>query len=182
MTEALLLSLALVLCAFTLTRKTYVKIRKDDAWRVELHFTLSAIRFERTVAKSDTPEEKKKKGRTPPSYYREVVHRLTELFEVAELEIRRLFLPVGEGADLYGRRVTAPWRYHTAVSALIAYLDAKSEKLTIHDNAIILNPDDGRFSLDVTIKVRLFYILRTYLALRREKERLKRKGYANVGK
>ncbi len=174
----IIFALISAITAFTLTRHTYVKIKKNDVWRVELHFTLSAIHLEKTiVGKTDSDSKRtKKKKRRSASYYRAVFRRINELFEVAEVEINKLSVPSEDREDFDSRTMTRPWRYHTAISALLAYLRTKSEKLTVDDNAIILNPDTDRFSIDMTVKVRLYHLVRMYFSLRYGKDRLIRNG------
>ena len=136
---------------FALTRKTYVKIIKNDTLHVEIHFTIIALCF------TKRKEEKEKDGnnrRENKKNYIRIFSKILEIVDHCEIEVNSLLIPQNEKTFSVST-TTAPYRYHALLSALIAYIATKAQKLTICDNAIRLIYDDSA-SLQFNITLKLF--------------------------
>ena len=171
----------LTLTLFSLTRIALVKIIKDDIWGVEIHFPLSAIAFFQNDSDKKKNKKNKRKPKKPTAYYVSLIRRLLKLSEVSEVHISQLVLPVSK-IEYASLEATRPWGYHTLISTMLAYLGSQSKKLTIDDNAIILNPDEENLKLNIIFKVRLFYLLRAILYLRKDDVKHKKQRKKHVGK
>jgi len=148
----LLLLPALLFILFT--HKAKIRFIVYEGLRVEITFTLFTLDLSNFGNRS-------KKKRRPFSFYRNVLSTIIEFVEGSEVELERLSVPRDESA-LEGRaEYTSPYRYHIAISALVAYLRGKAKKLNIRDNAVTLIPDgDEKLSLILTVKSRLYHVAR----------------------
>ena len=178
--SALIIISVLTFITYLLTRKISIVIKKDEHWRVEVHFTLGALRIKKNVTKQS--ENKKTDGERKKSdahHYREIFHRLMKIFAHSEIRIRKLYIPcTADEDDLPSKDATRPWRYHSVIFALLAFLRANSKKLTIDDNAIILNSDTPKLSVDLNVKVRLFRVIGTVAVFIFSENVMKRKKTA----
>ncbi|MBQ8528218.1 MAG: hypothetical protein IJ459_00625 [Clostridia bacterium] len=150
---AYLLSLPLILLIL-LTRYTKVRFIVFEGLRVEITFTLF------TLDLTDFGSSKKKKRR-PFSFYRDLISTIADFVEQSEVVLERLAVPRSPREPADRVAYTSPYRYHIAISSLIAYIEAKAKKLNVRDNAVILIPDgDEELSLILTVKSRLYQVAR----------------------
>lgn len=150
---------------FTLTRRVYIKIKKEKRWRVELHFTLWAFHIEKVLASENKKGKKNKRNKKKHSvhYYREVASRISEVLTYSDVKINKLHVPKNEREEYERQNYTGQYGYHGLISAFLAFIKSRSRQLDINDNAIILIPDGEKLSLDMTVSVRLFRIIPTIL-------------------
>ena len=170
----LLLFPALFILALFLNTK--VKFIIYEGVRVEITFTLI------TLMLSDFNDGSKQDKKLSFSLYKSIFTTIIDLLEQSEVELQRLAIPHGQSSG--NGEYTSTYKYHIGISTFIAYLEAKSKKLYIHDNAVILIPDgDERLSLIFTVKSRLFYVIRAIIALwhsqRKSRKRRERENVRN---
>ena len=156
---------------YLLTRKVRVSVIKDGTWRVDLHFTLFAIPFKKRLNKRKSKSEKKSDKKGSGGI---IFRHVTDALAHAELEVRRLTVPMLPSKNDIAAAVTMPWKYHSVISALLALVHSRAKKLTVRDNAITLIPDSNEILIDASITIRLFHVILTYLAIKRDEKRMKR--------
>ncbi len=159
--------------SYILTRKVCVSITKKDNWRVELRFTLCKIKFDKLINKRD---RKKSKGNNADNRLRRkiVLHRVFEGLRHAELEVRRLSVPIYFPYTDPARACLLQYRYHAIISTVLSFLKSKAKSLTVKDNAITLCSDLPPNFLDVRIKARLFHIISTLALIWHDEKKMKR--------
>ncbi len=164
---ALIFIVAAIPLLLLVRAKIKITICRDT--RVEITFTLI------TVELSDFGDGGSKK--TPFSIKRRIFKRIISLVERSEVSVEELRLSRGAERDFAPASYTAPYRYHIAISALLAYIKGKAQKLNIDDNAIILVPDrDEHFSLILTLRARLFHVLTNAWGIYRDTKETEKKG------
>ena len=132
-------------------------VSNKDA-RVEITFTLFILELYNFKDNSG--------GGPGIRFYRRLLSHLSELFERSEVRIGTIGIPKASGGEFSRREFLDPYRYNIAVSAAIAYLAGKSQKLIIDDNAIILIPDNHNgISFDIRIRTQLFYLAKILIAI-----------------
>ncbi len=167
------ISIVIILLIYILTHKISVCIVNDGTWRVDIYFTLCTIPFKKTFKKgsSKSPESSDKKA-SKTMILRHALDALTH----AELEIKRLYIPLITADDTAARAILAPLKYHSIICALLTLIRTRTKKLSINDNAITLIPDGQDILIDISITARLFRIILTYFAILLDKKYEKRKG------
>ena len=152
-----------------------IKLVISEAMRVEITFAIVTV--ELSDFKGGSSKSKKSF-----SLYRRIIKRIISIIEKSEVTLHELRLSRGAGLDFSPSSYTAPYRYHIAISALLAYIRGKAQKLIIEDNAVILIPDeDEHFSLILTLRTRLFYVLRNILGILYETRENKKREKKYVG-
>lgn len=150
------------LIIFALTRRISIIIKKDERWRVLVRLPIGPLVLKKTVAGgSRTKKKEKQSGRSSLHHYREIYRRFLRIFAYSEVEIRRLSLPCEDSGEHPSKDATRPWKYHSVLLSLLTLLKSNARKLVIDDNAVILNSDTNRLTVDITVKVRLFHIIGT---------------------
>lgn len=172
-----LVALIILLCLFAVISYAKVKLIIHGKTRVEITFTLFKLELYNFGSKKEG-----EKG-SPLSFYRLLFGRLISLFRKSEVRLERLRVPVGRREDFATSAFTAPYGFHIAISTIIAYLRENSIKLIIDSNAVILSPDtEEHFSLTLSARTRLFYVLRTVLGIMSDQKSTKEKEVVrNVG-
>ncbi|MBQ8302220.1 MAG: hypothetical protein IJX97_01560 [Clostridia bacterium] len=141
------------------TRKTKIKIKKQDRMKIELHLQL--IAFEFFIKKSK--EQKGKKNKENSKHKRKrIITTVLRVVRKGELHIERLALPYPNTDSL---SFTRPFRYRILISSLIAYLETKAKKITLSDNAIILSPDINALQYDLTVTCKLYELIYAVVVL-----------------
>lgn len=161
MIYAIIISIAAFII-YVITRRIFIIIKKDERWRVEVRLPLGPLTIKKDVARRSGKkgrQEEKKSGSL--HHYREIFHRFMRIFAYSEIEINKLTIPCGEASELPSKEATRPWKYHSFIISLLTFLRTNSMKLTVFDNAITLNSDTDKLSVDITVKVRLFRIIGT---------------------
>lgn len=136
---------------FILSRNVIIKVQKYENFRIELHFPILALIL--TDRKKKTREEEKLTFRSYSLLFRDVA-RICENASVLIQSIN-----VGGGSEEFNEKSTLrPYRIHSMISVLIAYLAQNARKLTIEDNALTLAPDSPRgVTFEVTAVMTLFH-------------------------
>lgn len=174
MTLTVLPVTVLFLLCLLIFKKITVNVKKSDAWRVEIQLTLCAARISRSIPTRTSRESDSTDSPPHRRRYGAMISLAIDLLTYAEVEIRELSLPLA--TDMSAQRsATAPWRYHGALLALTSLLRSRARRLTIRDNAITLIPDGEKVNIDITLKIRLFHILRALIAFVFEEKLMKRR-------
>lgn len=134
-----------VIIAFILTRDVIINVKKKERFTVEIHFPLIALIL--------TTRKKGDKDKRSLSYktYRRLFSDIARFSERSEIIIRN----VGVGnsnADFNQNTTLRPYRIHSLISAAIAYLSERAQKLTLEGGALDYMPDNIGFTLDISAK------------------------------
>ena len=125
--------------------------------------------------------EKAKRKKATISFYSRLFKNISTALGYCEVEIRELSVPALND-EIKTSSFTTPSRYRTAISAFLAYIETKSKKLTIKDNAINLIPDDkNNFRLNMSFKLPLFELIRTVRKIIHDKHELNGRLQRYVG-
>ncbi len=174
MIAALSVLAALILLIYILTRNVRITVTKEHEWRVLLSCAFFNVPLKKKIDKSGKKKSPKKKNRQKSDGIVVLAHVLDALTH-ASLEINRLSLPmIIEKSDI-ATAALSRWRYSSFICAILALLRARARHLTVGDNAITLN-SDGDFFIDISITIRLFRIILTYLEIIHDKKNEKRTG------
>lgn len=168
------LSLTLALI-FTLTRTAVIKIKRTEVLTIEMHSTLLAVIL--TQKNYDNDKQQQSSGIEKLRLIRRI---LSHLLPRAEVIVNKVRLS-NEKQYFNKSTFTRPYRYHIAISTLVAYLGVKAQKLTINDNAIALLSDEKTsIEFDIELRVMLCYPLFEFLRLLYG-QMIRRKEQKNVG-
>lgn len=164
---------------FILTRTVWVRVIKEERFRIELHLPLLALFL--VNEEKDNKKQKKSKETDKLSaraYIRAIAGALARV-KKCEVIIKRVVLPC-KIEEFNGFSLVKPFGYQGLIYSLIAYLETKTQRLTLEDNAIISSPDIRNTQFYVTVKLSLFNLIFGLLALRRginEEKRARRIRY-----
>lgn len=161
-----------------LTEKMRIDVRYNSRMGVKLAFTLLNITYT-----YDPKEHKRRRKRNGYSSAYPIIRRLLDVLGATTLRVQRLAIAYSDADGEEHVGYYKKYCYHAAISAALAYLREKSQKLIIYDNAIILIPDgDVKFDIHVTLTLKLFHVLRACvdLLIIYHKENVKRRR-KNVG-
>ncbi len=170
---ALLCILAAILMA--LLAKIEVEIKYSKALSVILHISLLAIEL-RSKGSSETGEQKKDKTPSLKTKIKQTATYLKfteKLIEGADVTLNSLSLPNLIPADfstLYIKNAV----YSSALSVFCAYLSSKASKL-YESKETHIGADEGRL-LDVTLKMSVLHILKSYIVMRRRFSEIRAEG------
>lgn len=165
----------ILLCIFLLllliiTETVETRIVKDETLNIEIHFVFLALCFRK--------REGRESVRLSARFYSRLFKRLSSLSRVSEIYVNSVLIPTDK-SDLDGA-FTRPYRYTTAISAALAHLSSNAKKILLPDNVFTLVPDEGKpLSFSVTLKARLFYLIRTLLAILIDVKRTKKRKREN---
>ncbi|MBO5907513.1 MAG: hypothetical protein J6Q85_05140 [Clostridia bacterium] len=158
----------IALIPIMLLSKSEVKILVSQDTRVEITFTLFSLELSDFGGKGDK--------KSPFSEKRRIFSRLLSLIEKSDITVKKLRLSRAGGDGFSPLGYTLPYGYHVAISALVAYIRGKAQRLNIDDNAIILIPDGNEpFSLTLLLRARLFYVLTCALGIYRDTKKSEKK-------
>jgi hypothetical protein len=140
---------------FILTRKVHFRIKKDE----HLIFSIGFILFKLELTKNQGSfEEKTEIESGIPPEIDEVFSLISILLSYTKkctITLHKLSISLDQPT------YTNPMLYfglRAVVSSFIAYIDSRVEKLTIADNAFILDPDRN-FIIDIDIGIGLFNLI-----------------------
>ena len=140
---------------FILTRKVHFRIKKDEHLIFSIGFMLFKLEF---IKKQGSFEEKTEIERGIPPEIDEVFSLISILISYTKkctITLHKLSISLDQPTH------TNPMLYfglRAVVSSFIAYIDSRVEKLTIADNAFILDPDRN-FLIDIDIGIGLFNLI-----------------------
>ena len=140
---------------FILTRKVHFRIKKDEHLIFSIGFMLFKLEF---IKNQGSFEEKTEIESGIPPEIDEVFSLISILLSYTKkctITLHKLSISLDQPT------YTNPMLYfglRAVVSSFIAYIDSRVEKLTIADNAFILDPDRN-FIIDIDIGIGLFNLI-----------------------
>ena len=144
---------------FVLTQEVMIKLIKKESIIVELHLQIIAISFNVGTKNKDNPKKKKKSEDSRKK--REIIlNSVFRLAERGEIKIDKLALPYFQ-TNGYFSPFFLPIGYKAFVSTLLAYIETRTKKMTLGEDALILSPDINNIQCEITVKSRLFRIIHT---------------------
>ena len=158
---------------YSLTRIVWVRLIKEESFKAEIHLPIFAIVL---IKKDDNGDNVTNNGPSPMGYIR-IITDIIDKMNKSNIKVNKVIIPIK--TDNFTKSVILrPIRQHAIICALIAYLRTKTRKLTIEDNAITLSPDINVTHFYITIKLRLFQLIRALISLWRDinQERKKKNG------
>ncbi len=143
MTAVAIFLIVFALLFYIVTRTTYLYLRYDGEFRLQIHFVI----FSLTLVNLG----RDKGNGVSLGFYSSLIKNLGRLCRLSRIRIMRFSVASDRGNDFTGKFSLA-YGISAAFSALFAYLEQNSKKITIEDNAVILTPDNN----DTLIEVRLY--------------------------
>ena len=139
-----------------------IKLIKKESIVVELHLQITAFSFNVGTKDKDNPKKKKKNEDPRDSRKKReiILNSVFRLAEKGEIKINKLALPYFQ-TNGYFSPFFLPIGYKAFVSTLLAYIETRTKKITLGEDALILSPDINNIQCDITIKTRLFRIIQT---------------------
>ena len=155
----ILLSFALF---YFLTRTIWVRIIKDENFKIEIHLPLLSLHFTNESRKKSN----KKTGRKINfiDYYR-IITDIVEKTKNCDVVIDRITLPI-KPEKFSTSTLLLPMGQRALICSVVTYLGSKIRSLTVQDNAITLSPDIQKLHFYLTVKLRLFQMIYTILFIR----------------
>ena len=140
---------------FILTRKVHFRIKKDEHLIFSIGFMLFKLEF--TKNQGSFEEKTEIESGIPPDIDEvfSLISILLSYTKKCTITLHKLSIPLDQPT------YTNPMLYfglRAVVSSFIAYIDSRVEKLTIADNAFILDPDRN-FIIDIDIGIGLFNLI-----------------------
>ena len=168
------------LILFVLSRIVWIRIIKDDKFKIELHLPLLAI-----CLTENSEKQKKKKRKNKDERKKEKIEKISarayirifgntiERIQKSTVVVKRVILPLGlNGFDTM--TLVTPFAYQGLIYTIIAYLKTKTDRLILEDNAVISSPDVKKIQFYVTVKLRLYQLIYALLTFKRGIEEEKR--------
>ena len=168
------------LILFVITRTVWVRIIKEECFKIELHLPLLALKL--SFPKENKKKESKAKRKTDKisaRAYLRIFGNTLERLRHSKVIIKQVMLPL-KLEDFSSMTLVNPFAYQGLIYAAIAYLRTKTEELTILDNAIISSPDTKEIQFYLTVKLRLYQLIYALLTVKRgidEEKRVRRLRY-----
>lgn len=144
------------LILFVITRKSTVRLIKEENLRIEFHMQIIAFVISPKGRQGGKGRQKKSTSR------RSILAALRRLIRHSKVIIYRLHVPF---AEILGNSITAAVRRRILSATIISYLETMAERIYLSDNAIILSPDLTSLQYDVSIETRLYQILYNLIGL-----------------
>ena len=151
-----------------LSRDIKLNITKDESFKIRI--TVFNLNF-------TFKNKKKRKKHLPYSF---LLVKATDLLKKCEITITKLDIPKSEenfSVDTF----LAPIKRHALLSLIISFIETKAKSLEVKENAIPVFSGVSHICLDITLKFKLFYLLKflfAYIMLSlREQKRNRRKAY-----
>ena len=135
---------------FVITRKSTVRVIKEENLRIEFHMQIIALVISPKGRQRDKGRRKKTASR------RNILAALRRLIKHSKVAINKLHVPF---AEIRENSITAAVRRRILSAMIISYLETMAEEIYLSDNAIILSPDLSSLQYDVSIESRLYQII-----------------------
>ena len=161
---------------YVLTRTVWVRIIKEEIFRIEIHLPLLALYLGSNKEKKKTKKETDKLSAR--AYIRVIAGTLSRVKD-CEVNVKHITLPC-KTDKFDAMTLVRPFVYQGLVYAVAAYLKTKAQKLLLSDNAIISSPDITEIQYYVTVKLKLFNLIYALFTVRRglyEEKRARRLNY-----
>ena len=143
---------------FLLTRKVNFRITKNEDLIFSIEFMFFKLEFTKKQGsfEVETKEKEIESGISPNmNEIFSLISTLLSYVKKCDVTLRKLVLPIQH--PTYAIPVML-FGIHSFVSSFFAYIDSRVEKLTIIENAFILDPD-SEFFIDIDIGMELFNLI-----------------------
>ena len=156
------------LILFVLSRTVWIRIIKEEQFRVELHLPLLAISLidDNKIDKQKSEKKKDKAEKISPRAYIRIFGNTLERIHKSTVVVKRIALPL-KLSDFDAMTLVTPFAYQSVVYTIIAYLKTKTDRLILPDNAVILSPDINSLQFYVTVKLRLYQLIYALLTVKK---------------
>ena len=153
---------------FVLSRTVWIRIIKEEQFRVELHLPLLAISLidDNKIDKQKSEKKKDKADKISPRAYIRIFGNTLERIHKSTVVVKRVALPL-KLSDFDAMTLVTPFAYQSVVYTIIAYLKTKTDRLILPDNAVILSPDINSLQFYVTVKLRLYQLIYALLTVKK---------------
>lgn len=142
----------LVIIAFILTRTVIVNVKKADRLRIEIHFPILALIL------TSRDKHDKDKNHLTLRQYRLLAGDISDISKKSHVIIRKLVVG-GTENSFNAKTFLRPFRIYSLLSAAVAYLFARAQRLTLADNAFDFKPDRDGVTFDLGASMPLFTAL-----------------------
>ena len=144
---------------FILTRIVWVRIIKDENFKVEIHLPIFAVfLINRKDSGDKTRKTKDKKEKFSYRAYVRLITGIVARIKTADIVVKKIVIPI-KTDEFDKATLITPLRQHALLCAFIAYLRTKTQNLILEDNAFTLSPDVNALQCYVTVKLRLFRLI-----------------------
>ncbi len=148
------LILFFALIYFLLTRESALNIKKNDT----LEFRLAVFGLNIRFGKNKKSENAKRTKRKERPDYLKLLSKITKRLSKSKITISKVTLP-SKAEEFTPSAFLLPYGKYAAIFAVISFIDSKVKKLEIQEGAICVSRSISDFCLDITIKIKLFYML-----------------------
>ena len=166
------------LILFVLSRTVWVRIIKEEQFRVELHLPLIAVHLidDKKKEKEKGGKGKDKADKISSRAYIRIFGNTLEHIRKSTVIVKRVALPL-KLADFDAMTLVTPFAYQGVIYTIIAYLKTKTDRLILLDNAVISSSDINSLQFYVTVKLRLYQLIYALLTVKKgiEKEKKARR-------
>lgn len=166
--------LTIFLLFYILTRVIWIRIVSEERIKLEIHLPILSIKIVNDTDGGNAKKKPRENEHLSIVAYIRIISAVIQKIHTSRIEINRIAIPLDKQKLTKGN-FFGPIGYQYAIFGVIAYLNTKTEKLTIEDNAIILSPDIKKAQFYITVKPRMYeliFALITYkIQLYREKKR-----------
>ena len=152
---------------FILTRKVWVRVIKEENFRLQFHLPLLSLHLTKRKKQESDKKDQSSKSKTRlgiRSYFRIVTSTLDHV-ENCEITVKQVILPCKTG-NFSASTLVSPFGYQGLIYTVIAYLKTKTKNLVLEDNAIISSPDVTETQFYLTVKLRLYQLIYALLTLK----------------
>ena len=155
---------------FIFTRQTFIKVKKSDLLKIEIHFPILALHL--TERKGEKKKKKTRKRNYSAIY--KIIHDAADTLDGCEVLIKSIEIPIKNNVGDIGA-FTKPFIYQSVIYSLLAYIDTKVQKLTLCNGAVTSTDKASSFSFDILVKGRLYKLLYTLLLIYRRTKKVETK-------
>ena len=156
----ILLSFALF---YFLTRTVWIRIIKDENFKIEIHLPLLSLNFTNISSKKSN---KKTGSKINFINYFRIITDIIEKTKNCDLVINRITLPI-KPEKFSTSTLLLPMGQRALICSVVTYLGSQTRSLTVQDNAITLSPDIQKLHFYLTVKLRLFQMIYTILFMKK---------------
>ena len=157
MSVLLVLILCLFLLFYILTRDVWIRITSAEELILELHLPILAIQIQKDQGDENNKRKNRKTRLSIPAHIR-IISATLEKIKTGRVEITRIAIPI-DIAKISKGSFFQPIGYQYAIYSVIAYLNSKTDRINIEDNAIILSPDIDKAQFYLTVKPKMYELI-----------------------
>ena len=129
-------------------------VRKQDTFELTVTVFHHNITFKKRQRTTHQGSEKKKKKISYFKIFPKILKRLRK----GELLISRITLP-STNQDFSVESFLGAYRIYAVLNASLSFISSNVKSLEISNDAISISKEESKFCLDITLKIKLFYLL-----------------------